>query len=186
VSRFEIGTTPLLDLTVVHRLPIADARGSLERLYCSTDLRTVLGGKPIVQINRTKTVARGTVRGMHFQAPPHAEIKLVTCLTGVVFDVAVDLRRDSPTFLMWHAQELRGDGLTSFAIPEGFAHGFQTLSSDCEMLYFHTAAYHATAERGVHPMDPRLAIAWPEPVVALSPRDAAHPPLAADFTGIPL
>lgn len=186
MSRFEIRPTPLAGLAVVRRLPIGDARGSLERLYCSTELRDLLGGRPIAQINLTRTAAGGTVRGMHYQSPPHAETKVVTCLRGVVFDVAVDLRRGSPTFLTWHAEELRGDGLTTCVIPEGFAHGFQTLSDDCEMLYFHTAAYAASAEGGVHPMDPRLAIAWPAPVAALSPRDAGHPPLAADFAGIRL
>ncbi len=186
MSRFDIRTTPLPGLTVLHRLAIGDARGSLERLYCSTELREVLGGKPIEQVNLTRTAARGTVRGMHFQFHPHAEIKLVTCLRGVVFDVALDLRYGSPTFLAWHAEELRGDGATTFVIPEGFAHGFQALSDDCEMLYFHTAAYEASAEGGVHPLDPRVAIAWPEPVAAMSPRDAAHSPLGAGFRGMRL
>ena len=116
------------------------------------------------------TASRGTVRGMHFQHPPHAETKFVSCLRGEVFDVAVDLRNGSPTFLHWHAEILSADNHRTLVIPEGFAHGFQTLSDDCEMLYFHTAAYNPEAEGGlnVHGSTPwhRLATAGRRPVAA--------------------
>ena len=129
---------------------------------------------------------RGTVRGMHYQTPPHAEAKLVSCLRGEVFDVAVDLRRGSPTFLRWHAERLSPGNHKTLLIPEGCAHGFQALAPDCELLYVHTAPYAPNAEGGVHPRDPRLAISWPEPIAILSRRDEAHPPIADGYTGIAL
>lgn len=98
---------------------------------------------------------------MHFQRTPHAEMKLVSCVRGLVFDVAVDLRRGSPTFLRWHSELLSADNHKTLVIPEGFAHGFQTLTDDCEMLYLHTTAYAPDAEAGLNPQDARLAIAWP-------------------------
>jgi dTDP-4-dehydrorhamnose 3,5-epimerase len=121
---------------------------------------------------------------MHFQSPPHAEMKLVTCLRGEVFDVAVDLRQGSPTLLRWHAEVLCPDNHWTLLIPEGFAHGFQALSDDCELLYFHTARYEPAAEAGLHAEDPLLAIRWPKPVTGLSPRDAAHARLGREFGGL--
>ncbi len=185
-SRFEIIKTPLPGMHVIQRKPIGDARGYLERMYCHEELQAVLPGKSIVQINHTLTVNRGTVRGMHFQKPPHAETKWITCLSGRVFDVAVDLRASSPTFLQWHAEILSEDNYKTLAIPEGFAHGFQTLTDHCEMLYFHTAAYHPEAEGAVNAVDPQLAIHWPEDITERSPRDAAHPMLDRNFSGIEL
>ncbi|MBD3812300.1 MAG: dTDP-4-dehydrorhamnose 3,5-epimerase [Betaproteobacteria bacterium] len=183
-SRFDILDTPLPGLRLLQRKPIGDSRGYLERLYCAEDLQILASGKNIVQINHTLTASRGTVRGMHFQRPPHAEIKFVSCLRGEVFDVAVDLRHNSPTFLRWHSELLSADNHKTLVIPEGFAHGFQTLTEDCEMLYFHTAAYQPGAEGGLNVQDPRLAIRWPLPVAALSPRDAAHAFLDDRFTGM--
>lgn len=183
-ARFETATTPLAGLTVLKRKPLADARGFLERLYCASELQPFLGERPVLQINRTLTSARGTVRGMHFQRAPHAETKVVSCLRGAVLDIAVDVRRGSPTFLQWHAEELTASNLTTLLIPGGFAHGFQTLTDDCELLYFHTAEYAAGSEDGLNPRDPRLAIAWPEPIAVISDRDASHRMLTPDFDGI--
>jgi dTDP-4-dehydrorhamnose 3,5-epimerase len=175
---------PLRGLILLARNPVEDARGSLQRLYCSDVLSGLGVNKPIVQINLTKTVRRGAIRGMHFQHPPHAETKIVTCLRGRVFDVAVDLRRNSPSFLQWYGEELSPERSNSLVIPEGFAHGFQALSDDCEMLYFHTAAYCAVAEAGVRPTDPALAIAWPLSISEISDRDANHSLLSSDYAGI--
>lgn len=183
-NRFDIQMTPLSDLKVVVRKPLGDNRGYLERIFCLDELHDVLGERRVVQINHTLTQAKGTVRGMHFQYAPHAEMKFVSCLRGAVFDVAVDLRKDSPTFLRWHAELLSADNHKTFAIPEGFAHGFQTLTDDCEMLYLHTAAYAPGAEAGLSPQDAKLAIAWPLPIAEMSPRDAAHAPIAANFEGV--
>jgi dTDP-4-dehydrorhamnose 3,5-epimerase len=183
-DRFDILQTTLPCLHVLQRKPIGDSRGYLERLFCAEDLQALIPGKAIVQINHTLTANRGTVRGLHFQYPPHAETKFVSCLRGEVFDVAVDLRRNSPTFLQWHAEILNTDNHKTLVIPEGFAHGFQTLTDDCEMLYFHTAAYQPGNEGGLSVLDPRLAIQWPLPVAGLSARDAGHPMLTDDFAGV--
>lgn len=185
-ARFEIVDTPLDGLRVLQRRPIGDQRGYLERLYCVDELGELAPGVAIAQINHTYTARRGTVRGMHFQYPPHAEVKFVSCLRGEVFDVAVDLRRDSPTFLRWHAEHLSADNHRTLVIPEGFAHGFQTLSEDCEMLYFHSVVYRPEVEGGLHAQDPRVAIDWPLAVAELSPRDAGHPLLARSFEGVVL
>ena len=182
-TRFDIVDTPLYGLQTIQRKPIGDRRGYLERLFCSEEFQPFLPGKPIVQINRTLTASRGTVRGMHFQRPPHAETKFISCLRGEVFDVAVDLRYYSSTFLKWHAEVLSADNHKSLVIPEGFAHGFQTLTDDCEMLYFHTASYIPEAEGGLNPRDSRLCITWPLTVSELSQRDANHPFIGNDFTG---
>jgi dTDP-4-dehydrorhamnose 3,5-epimerase len=121
---------------------------------------------------------------MHFQPPPHSEMKLVSCVRGEVFDVAVDLRRGSPTFLRWHAERLSADNNRALLIPQGFAHGFQALTDDAELIYCHSAAYDAASEGGLNPRDPRLAIAWPLPITELSARDAQAAMLDAAFTGM--
>ena len=186
MSRFVIEQTPIAGLQVIQRKPIGDERGYLERMFCSEELQSIIGSRQIVQINHTKTVKMGTVRGMHFQHPPHAEMKLVSCLRGEVFDVVVDLREGSPTFLKCHAEILSEDNNKTFAIPEGFAHGYQTLSDDCELIYFHTTAYQPEAEAGLNAFDERLAIKWPLLIAERSKRDQQHPALADDFAGIKL
>jgi dTDP-4-dehydrorhamnose 3,5-epimerase len=183
-TRFDILNTPIAGLHLLQRKPIGDSRGYLERLFCNEELQSLIPGKKIMQVNHTLTENAGTVRGLHFQHPPYAETKFVSCLRGEVFDVAVDLRHASPTFLHWHAERLSAENHRTLVIPEGFAHGFQTLTDDCEMLYFHTAPYQASAEGGLNVEDPKLAIAWPLPVAGLSPRDAAHPFLNSDFVGV--
>jgi len=185
-GRFDVTETGLPGVLVLQRKPQVDERGWFERMHGTEDLAGVVGPRSIVQVNRTLTRTRATVRGMHYQVPPSAEAKIVSCLRGAIFDVAVDLRRDSPTFLRWHAEMVTAENSRSLFIPEGFAHGFQAVADDCEVLYFHTAAYDPAAERGVHPQDPRVAIAWPLPVEHLSERDASHPALAPEFDGIAL
>ena len=113
-------------------------------------------------------------------------MKLVTCLRGVIYDVAVDLRNGSPTFLRWHAELLTPDNFRSLLIPEGFAHGFQTLTDECELLYLHTAPHEPNAEDGLHPSDPRLAIDWPLNIAKLSDRDQNHPMIDESFSGLVL
>ncbi len=184
--RFDLLDTPLQGLKLIQRHPIGDQRGYLERIFCGEELQPLLLGRGIAQINRTLTAKSGAVRGLHFQYPPHAETKIVSCLRGEVFDVAVDLRSGSPTFLQWHAEILSAVNHRTLLIPEGFAHGFQTLTEDCEMLYLHTAPYHPEAEGGLNALDSRLDIRWPETVIERSPRDAAHPLLTNEFTGIVL
>ena len=182
--RFDIVAMPLPGLQRIQRKPLGDERGFLERIYCTQEMAAFVSGRSIVQVNRSLTRHAGAVRGMHFQRPPHAETKIVGCLRGAVFDVAVDLRRGSATFLHWHGEILSADNHASLLIPEGFAHGFQALTEDCEMLYLHTAAYEPAAEAGLNPQDPRLAIRWPLPIGEMSARDAAHPLIADGFEGL--
>jgi dTDP-4-dehydrorhamnose 3,5-epimerase len=184
--RLTLEPTALAGVHVLQRHPIGDARGYLERLFCDNELAEWLGGGSIRQVNHTLTATAGTVRGMHFQRAPHAEAKIVTCLRGEIFDVAVDLRRGSPTFLRWHGERLSAANHRSLLIPPGVAHGFQTLVPDCELLYFHTMPFAPDAEGGVHPTDPRIGVSWPLPVAGLSPRDAGHPALGDDFQGLSL
>src|SRR5262249_44496449 len=147
--RFNFLPTSLGGLVVIERMPIADERGALERLFCANEFAAEEILLSIVQANRTVTTRKGTIRGMHFQHPPHAEIKLVSCLAGRVCDVAIDRRRGSRTFLRWHGEELSAGNRKSLLIPAGFAHGLQTLEDRCELLYFHSAAYAADAEDGI-------------------------------------
>ena len=183
-SRFDIFHTPLIGLKLIQRKPLGDHRGYLERLFCAEELQALVPSQGIVQINHTLTTQRGTVRGMHFQNPPYAETKLVSCLLGEVFDVAVDLRQGSVTFLQWYGIILSANNHQTLLIPEGFAHGFQTLTENCEMLYFHTAAYNPNAEGGLNAQDPRLDIRWPIAITEQSPRDTAHPWLTDSFNGV--
>ena len=182
-ARFDFDRTALPDLLVIRRKPMGDNRGFLERMYCESEMREAGVSRSIRQINRTVTRARGTVRGLHFQRRPMAETKIVSCIRGRVFDVAVDLRAGSPTYLAWFGIELSADNGLSMLIPEGFAHGLQTLEDDCEMLYFHTADYAAAAEGGLNAMDSRIGIAWPVPCTEISDKDRSLPTVEEGFEG---
>lgn len=182
----QLHATPLSGVIVVASDVRLDHRGSFGRLYCERELAEVLCSRRIVQINQSRTKTRGAVRGMHFQWPPHAEMKLVRCLKGRVWDVALDLRSGSPTFLQWHAQELSQDNAQMMVIPEGFAHGFQTLEPESELLYLHTDFYAPASEDGICCTDPYIAIHWPLAITEISQRDSSHAPLSDDFQGITL
>ncbi|NTV14436.1 MAG: dTDP-4-dehydrorhamnose 3,5-epimerase [Desulfobulbaceae bacterium] len=185
MTRFHFNPTTLAGLFVVQQIAIDDHRGFLSRVYCADEFRKNAGiQRPIVQINHTLTRKIGAVRGLHFQYHPHAEVKLVSCLKGEIYDVAVDLRPTSPTFLQWHGEKISSTNRRSLLIPEGFGHGFQTLTEDCELLYLHTAAHRPEAEGAVNVADPRLNIAWPLPVTDLSERDRNHPLIDQEFRGI--
>jgi dTDP-4-dehydrorhamnose 3,5-epimerase len=184
MNRFEVQSLPLTGLKRLTRQRLSDKRGSLTRIFCAEELAIVGWEKAIAQINHSSTARQGTIRGLHYQVGPHAEMKLVSCLRGEVWDVAVDLRADSPTFLHWHAEYLNADNGYSLLIPKGFAHGFQSLTADAELIYCHSAAFAAPSERGIHPLDTALEIAWPLPVAELSPRDASHPKLTLSFRGL--
>jgi dTDP-4-dehydrorhamnose 3,5-epimerase len=184
MSRLLVTPLPLSGLVRVQRRRFTDERGFLARVFCAQELAAAGWHKPVAQINHGHTAHRATVRGMHFQTPPHTEMKLVSCLRGRVFDVAVDLRRGSPTFGRWHAEELAAEDGTALLLPEGFAHGFQALSDDIELLYCHSEPYVPGAESGVHPLDPRLGIAWPLRPTGVSPRDRSLPTLDDLATGV--
>jgi dTDP-4-dehydrorhamnose 3,5-epimerase len=184
MSRFEIGSCRLQGLAVVTRMRIEDQRGFLSRLYC-TDEMSMLGLSGAVrQVNQTLTRKRGAIRGMHYQRAPHSEMKLVSVLHGEIFDVAVDLRAGSATFLQWHAEVLSSTNMRSLFIPKGFAHGYQTLTDDCELLYLHSERHIPEAEAGVNPRDPALMISWPLEITEISARDASHAMLSSAFSGM--
>ena len=184
MSRFDFHSTPLSGLMVVQRKPIEDGRGFFARFFCADEFRQVGFTKPIAQINHTLTRKKGAVRGLHFQRPPHAEAKVVSCLKGDIFDVAVDLRRGSPTFLRRYDVVLSAENRKSLLIPEGFAHGFQTLTDDCELVYLHSTSFHPEAEDALNVNDPKLAIVWPLTMTELSERDRSHPFIGANFEGV--
>ena len=171
---------------VVETTPRIDHRGAFARVYCEDELASLVGPRRIVQINHSRTATIGAVRGLHYQRPPHAETKLVRCLKGRVWDVAVDVRLDSPTFLRWHAEELTPTSSRMMLIPEGFAHGFQVLEAGSELLYLHTASYMPASEGGVRHDDPSLGIKWPLPVTDISVRDSSHAYIETSFRGIVL
>ena len=176
--------TPIAGLKVIQRKPIEDARGYFSRFFCTEEFRLAGLNSRIAQINHSYSKTAGTVRGMHFQLPPHAESKFVSCIRGEIFDVAVDLRRNSPTFLKWHGEVLSAENQRSLLIPEGFAHGFQTLTDDCELLYLVSAVYAPTAEGGVSVQDPLLKIEWPLPISEMSDKDRKILFLPTAYAGI--
>jgi dTDP-4-dehydrorhamnose 3,5-epimerase len=185
VNRLTITETPLKNLYVLERNPINDKRGFLQRVFCTKEFEKVLD-KNIQQINHTLTNEKGVIRGMHFQRPPHCEQKIISCLRGEVYDVAIDLRKNSPTFLNYYGTVLSADNFRSMYIPEGFAHGFQTLTAKCEMLYLHTADYYEPAEGGINALDPEIGINWPLEVSERSLRDSSHSFLNFSYSGVDL
>ncbi len=186
MSRFNIISTPIDGVTVIQRKPIKDERGSFSRLYCAEEFINAGVNKPIAQINHTLTRKKGAVRGLHFQYAPHAETKVVSCLKGEIFDVAVDIRRNSPTYLQWHGEMLSAKNRKSLVVPEGFAHGFQALTDDCEIIYCVTTAYSSEYESIINAIDPLIAIVWPQPITERSERDSEQPLIDATFTGLSL
>lgn len=166
---------PIMGAFVAQSTPLGDARGSFMRLFCADDFAHAHCARTIVQINWSHTALPGTVRGLHFQEGADADAKWVRCLEGRVWDVIVDLRPASATFMQWTAVELSAENCKAVFIPEGCAHGFQSLEADSRLLYLHTAYYKPAAERGVAYNDPQLAIAWPRDIALLSDRDKAFP-----------
>ena len=184
MARFDFINTSINGLKVVQRQLIEDNRGFLSRFFCAEEFYPIGFNKGISQINHTFTRNKGAVRGLHYQMPPHAEIKLVSCLKGEIFDVAIDLRQGSPTFLQWHGEVLSAENRRSLLIPEGFAHGFQTLTEGCELIYLHSAPYLQAAEAALNAQDSKLNITWPLDIAEMSERDSKHPMIKNDFEGI--
>jgi dTDP-4-dehydrorhamnose 3,5-epimerase len=174
--------TPLKGSYLIELSPIADDRGWFARTYCRDTFEKEIGhNKEWVQMNHSFTVNKGAVRGMHFQVSPYEEIKMVRCIAGAVFDVIVDLRTGSDTFLKWFGAALSAENKRMMYIPEGFAHGFQALSENAELVYSHTQNYQPSAERGLLYNDPALNIEWPLAVTDVSQRDKNHPLIRSDF-----
>ncbi|MFK7902999.1 MAG: dTDP-4-dehydrorhamnose 3,5-epimerase [Nitratireductor sp.] len=167
--------TSISGLHVIQRQKLGDERGYLSRVFCEQELEPLGWGGNISQVNYTKTQSKGTVRGMHYQLPPHEEIKIVSCMKGKIFDVALDLRQNSPTYLKWEGRILSEENMQSYFIPKGVAHGFQTLSDNCEILYLHDEPYRPESESAVNALDPAFNIDWPTNITLLSERDKNHP-----------
>lgn len=184
MSRFRITELPFGGLKIIERHQIGDSRGFLSRIFCADELASAGWKKPLAQINHTYTAIQGIVRGMHFQLPPNTEMKLVTCIQGKIWDVAIDIRANSPNFLKWHAEILSAENCRAMLIPQGFAHGYQTLTNDVELIYCHSEFYRPEVEGGLHPKDPAISISWPLPIIELSKRDASHDFINHEFKGI--
>jgi len=182
--RMKINPLPIEGAAVVDAVPLEDRRGVFCRWFCSDELVSLIRSRQIVNVNFSKTEEEGSIRGMHFQYPPKAEMKLVRCLHGKVFDVVVDLRKNSSTFLQWHGEILSPENMRMMVVPEGVAHGFQTLENQSEMLYLHTEFYSREHDAGVRYDDPAIGIKWPEPVTNVSEKDRSHPLLGKEFEGI--
>ncbi|MHC4520861.1 MAG: dTDP-4-dehydrorhamnose 3,5-epimerase [Planctomycetota bacterium] len=176
--------TPLAGAHVIELEPFVDERGLFARIFCRKEFEGVGFHGTIVQINHSLTRRRGTIRGMHCQLPPASETKVIRCLQGKVFDVMVDLRAGSPTFRQWHGVELSRDNMRVVHIPEGFAHGFQTLTDDAELIYLHSEFYNPEHEYGLRFDDPALAIHWPLPISTVSSKDRNYAFMDKNFPGI--
>jgi dTDP-4-dehydrorhamnose 3,5-epimerase len=172
-------TTTLRDARLVHLEPARDDRGFFARTFCVEEFRAQGLETSFPQHSISFSRLAGTVRGMHYQREPHGEVKLVRCLKGAVWDVIIDIRRDSPSFGRWQGFELSGGNGRQLYVPKGFAHGFQTLADDTEVSYLISEPYVSAAAAGIGHDDPHFAIAWPRPVSMISPKDLEWP----DFSG---
>jgi dTDP-4-dehydrorhamnose 3,5-epimerase len=171
---------------VIDTEPVIDHRGLFARFFCEKELSDIIRDRHFVNVNFSRTLKKGTIRGLHFQYPPKAEMKLVRCIRGAVYDVIVDIRKDSPTFLKWYGVELSAENMKMLYVPEGFAHGFQVLDESSEMLYLHTEFYSKVYEGALNYSDPLLAIAWPIEPTDVSERDRTHKMIENDFRGMSL
>lgn len=183
-KRFTFTETRLSGLYEIERKPIEDDRGFFSRFFCAKEFAEIGFTKSIAQINQTLTKEKGSIRGMHFQFPPSTETKIVSCINGEILDVAVDLRMGSPTFLQWHSVLLNAKTNNALLIPDGFAHGFQTLTDNCNLVYLHTSFFEAGAEGALNAFDPVINIEWALPVTGISERDLKHPMIDNKFKGI--
>ncbi|GAA5262972.1 dTDP-4-dehydrorhamnose 3,5-epimerase family protein [Methanocalculus sp. MC3] len=175
---------PLDGAAVIDSEPFIDHRGAFARFFCEDELAEIIGNRHIVNVNFSRTDQKGAIRGLHFQYPPKAEMKLIRCIRGAVYDVIVDIRRDSPTFLQWFGIELTGDIMKMLCVPEGFAHGFQVLEESSEMLYLHTEFYSRDHEGGLRYSDSALGIEWPLEPNDISERDRVHLLISEGFQGV--
>lgn len=169
---------------VISLKPFVDERGWFARTFCKRDFAIIGHNKDWVQANHSFTADKGTVRGMHFQHPPYCEIKMVRCIAGAVLDVIVDIRKGSSTFLQYVMVELSAANKQLIYIPEGFAHGFQTLEENTELIYHHSEYYHPGSQGGLRYDDPTLNIHWKLPVVNVSDRDINQTLIDENFKGI--
>jgi dTDP-4-dehydrorhamnose 3,5-epimerase len=180
----DLSETTISGVYIAHTKRLSDERGQFARLFCLNDLAVAHNGRAISQINHSINTVEGTIRGLHYQNKPNAEAKWVRCIRGNIWDVAVDLRRGSSTFLNWYATELSAENDEAMLIPEGCAHGFQVLEANSEVLYLHTNFYTPANEGGVRFDDKALSISWPLPVTSVSDRDRSLPLINDQFEGL--
>lgn len=157
----------------------ADDRGYFARMFCQEEFAAHGLNQTVAQANLSFNEKRGTLRGMHFQAAPHREVKVVRCMQGALYDVIVDVRPDSDTRGQWMGVELTAENGRALYVPEGFAHGYLTLTDDTEAVYFVSSFYTPGAERGLRYDDPKIGIEWPIPVSVISEKDQSWPALEA-------
>jgi len=160
---------------IINLEPYEDERGLFARTFCKQEFRQIDHRKDFVQFNHSITLHKGTIRGLHYQKSPKSEVKLIRCVRGEVFDVIVDIRRNSSTFLQHISIELSEDNMQMIYVPEGFAHGFQTLENNTHLIYHHTNYYSPFHEKGIMYNDKLLNIAWPEKASILSDKDKSYP-----------
>lgn len=180
----QINVQPIEGLYLVELNSAEDSRGSFTRVFCSNELKNVMNNQNIVQINISKNNQKGLIRGIHYQKKPNAEVKLINCIKGKIYDVVVDLRISSKTFLQWRSYELSQDDNKMLIIPKGCAHGFQTLTENSNLLYFHSEFYSPDQEEGINYNDPIIKIKWPLPIREVSNRDKEFKFLNNNFKGI--
>ena len=176
--------TELAGAFVIELELLEDQRGFFARAWSGAEFQARGLKSSFAQCNISGSKQRGTIRGLHYQAPPYAEAKLITCTKGAIHDVIVDLRLESPTRLQWVGVELTAQNRKMLYVPEGFAHGFQALCDDVEMLYCHSIAYHPQSEDGLNPSDSRLAIEWPLAISEMSNRDRELSFVDDNFSGL--
>lgn len=164
--------------------PFQDDRGFFCRTFCQEEFKDVGLKCEFVQINHSGSFGRGIIRGMHYQLPPAAEVKVLKCIKGKVFDVIIDIRQHSPTFLQWIGVELSANNKRMLYVPEGFAHGFQSLEEETELIYLVSAFYNPKSERGIRYCDPKVGIDWPLPLAKISEKDTKIPLLKEEFLGV--
>ena len=176
--------TTLKGSFLVNIMPQGDNRGWFARTWCKKEFEEIGHHQEWIQMNHSFTGNKGTIRGLHFQLAPHTEIKMVRCIAGSVYDVIVDVRKHSATYLKWFAAELSSVNKKMMYIPEGFAHGFQTLTDDVELIYQHTSFYTPEAEAGINYNDNTIGVQWPLPLTDISDRDRKLPNIDSNFKAL--
>lgn len=167
--------TPLEGAYIIDINPIGDERGFFARLFCKDTFKKQSLEEAIIQVNNSRSLEKGTLRGMHYQLPPKAETKVIRCIEGAIYDVILDLRSNSPTFGQSFGIELNAENRRMLYVPKGFAHGFLTLTDVSEVIYFVSEAYSKEHERGIRWNDPAFEISWPSEPKKISERDQSHP-----------
>ena len=176
--------TSIPDSFIIEMKKNGDDRGWFSRTFCKEEFKLINHHAEWVQMNHSFTKQKGTIRGMHYQNQPHTEIKLIRCIAGAVYDVIIDVRKNSSTFLKWFGVELSAQNGKMIYVPQGFAHGFQTLSDNVELIYHHSSFYIPNVEGGIKYDDPTIKINWPLELTNISERDKKHDLLTENFTGI--